>query len=106
MKFEIGDVRGLKVVCTEDCWDNHILDEHPIMNNSDAIDHVIDAIQNPLLCIFQDRDFPERHIYYRRNQSGLRYTKAVVDFSNPQLGEVITAFYTDSMKTGEKIIWP
>ena len=106
MKFDIKDVRGIRVLCTEDCWDNHILDEHPIMADADACDHVIEAIQNPLLFIYQDRDYPERHIYYKKNQFRPRYTKAVVDFSNPDMGELITAFYTDSMKSGEVIIWP
>ena len=106
--FQINDIRGRKVVCTEECWYSHILDEHQDMEGFE--EEVKEAIQNPypLPCVYQDRDYPSRHIYYRlfRTKKYSYYIKAIVDFSEPDEGELITAFKTDSPKTGELMIWP
>lgn len=59
---------------------------------------------NPLI-IYQDRDFPNRHIYYSIWASRPRYIKVVVEFVDNQNGEVITAFMSDNPKAGEHILW-
>jgi len=102
--FDVVDPRGFKVICTEECWNDHILDEHPIMVGLEK--EVEETIRKPQLFIYQDRDYPERHIYYGKSSTGVRYTKVIVEFQNPNSGEVITAFLTDSGKTGEALIWP
>lgn len=71
MKFDIKDVRGIRVLCTKECWDNHILDEHPIMADADACDHVIEAIQLPLLFIYQDRTIQNATFTIRKINLGL-----------------------------------
>jgi len=102
--FDVVDPRGFRVICTEECWNDHILDEHPIMVGLEK--EVEQTIRKPYLFIYQDRDFPERQLYYGRNSTGPRYTKVVVEFHGPDSGEVITAFLTDSGKLGEVPIWP
>jgi hypothetical protein len=103
--FEAIDPRGFRVLCLQTCWFNHILDEHFEMTDEEA--DVISAIQDPNPpFIFQDVGFPKRHVYYRRLKSTDYLIKVIVDFSNADYGEIITAFKTDSGKKGEKILWP
>lgn len=87
--------------CTEETWDNHVLSNHPIMYGQE--EDVRAAIQGPSIGIFRDAQFEDREVYYRRK--GTRYTKVVVRFDG-NVGTVITAFETDSAKSGEKLIWP
>jgi len=102
--FEVIDPRGITVHCTEDAWQSHILDEHPEMHGE--IGRVKRAIEKPYLFIYQDRDYPDRNIYYLPDKSRQYYIKVVVKFFNNEYGEVITAFKADSPKSGEYIIWP
>lgn len=70
-------------------------------------DRVKAAISNPTLnLIFQDSQLPSRNIYYRKQPGVDYYLKVVVDFSQGDVGRVLTAFPTDSRKPGEKWIWP
>jgi len=54
--FKVIDPRGFEVECTTECWLNHVLVEHPEMADEEV--RVINAIKNPTLYIYQDRDFP------------------------------------------------
>lgn len=100
--FETTDPRGFKVFCTEDCWNSHILVARPFMKGWEQV--VREAIEQPSIGIFRDVQHPDRHIFYRIQQGNTRYIKAVVKF-NDNSGTVITAFPTDSCKSGEKLIW-
>lgn len=103
--FEAEDLRGKKIICTEDCWNNHILRNRPFMNGWE--DDVKEAIQDPTLgCIYQDAEREDRCIYYRLNRRNNSYIKVVVNFDSNGLGNVITAFPTSAPKSGEKLIWP
>jgi hypothetical protein len=104
MLFEVKDPRGYKVSCSERCWHSHILDEHPEMDNE--VERVKEAICNPTLFIYQDKDFIDRQIYYLLDISKRYYIKVTVRFDENNNGQVITAFKTDSPKPGEKMIWP
>lgn len=93
------------MICTEECWFYHILSEHPDMEGSE--DKVREAIESPYPpFIYRDKDNPDRHVYYRLDDSRSFYWKAVVDFSKENYGELVTAFTPDSGKTGEIMIWP
>jgi len=105
--FETTDPRGKRVVCTEETWIFHVLDEHPQMEDSE--EDVKKTIEEPTYSmIYQDKDYPERHIYYQK-QIGLGtypyYIKAVVEFLSDEYGELVTSFVTDSPKDGEILIW-
>jgi hypothetical protein len=101
--FEVNDPRGYTVVCSEEIWNSHILANRPFMKGWE--DDVKSAIENPTFGIYQDANHQERHIYYRLHAGRQRYIKVVVKFDADNFGDVITAFPTDSMKAGEKLIW-
>lgn len=101
--FEVSDPRGRKVVCTEDCWNEHILFNRPWMIGWE--DEIQKAIEAPYMGIFQDNDFENREIYYGLSKGKERYIKIVVEFQEGNYGEVVTAFPTDSPKSGERLIW-
>lgn len=101
--FDVTDPRGYRVICSEATWQSHILANRPFMQGWE--DEVQAAVENPTFGIYQDASHPERHIYYRLNTKKPRYIKVVVHFDDEHSGNVITAFPTDSMKAGEKLIW-
>jgi len=99
--FEVTDPKGMVVVCTKDCWHNHILPRHGSM--SEKIETIKLTITNPAYGVYRDAHFSDRRVYYYRNPSHPRYMKVVVR-EYPHRSEVITAFETDSMKAGEKLL--
>ncbi len=101
--IEARDPRGWTVFCTEAQWERHVLAARSWMAGWE--DDVKTAIEKPVLPIFQDADFEDRHIYYGPNHRGKdRYMKVVVVVKEEGLAEVITAFPTDSAKSGEKML--
>jgi hypothetical protein len=104
IRFAIVDPRGRTIICTEDTWRWHILDFHPNMEPHEA--DVKLAIESPQWGIFADVDEENRHIYYLTFPRQPYYLKVVVEFDENDNGEVITAFRSDTLKTGEKLIWP
>lgn len=81
----------------------HVLDSHPEMEDAEV--EVKQVIENPSYSmIYQDRDYPERNIYYRKQNKNY-FIKAVVEFMRDDHGELITAFMTDSPKSGEALLW-
>lgn len=102
--FETTDPRSQQVICTENTWNNHILRNRPWMVGWE--EDIRRTIEEPSIGIYQDADFEDRNIYYRLHKGKDRYIKVVVAFDENGLGEVITAFSTDTPKSGEKLIWP
>ena len=102
--FEVSDPRGHKIICTEDCWNEHILFNRPWMIGWE--NEVQKAIESPHMGIFQDNAYKNREIYYGLSAGKERYIKVVVESKDQNYGEVITAFPTDSPKSGERMIWP
>lgn len=101
--FEATDPRGRKVVCTKRCWYEHILANRAWMVGWE--DEIITTIENPTYGIFRDANFVDRHVYYRRLPKKPRYIKVIVGVSERLEDTVITAYTTDSMKSGEEWIW-
>jgi hypothetical protein len=101
--FEVTDPQGRTIVCTLETWNGHILENHPDMKGYE--NEVGRAIEAPSLGIYRDSVFENRHIYYNRFKRKPRYIKVVVEFGE-EVGKVITAFFTDATKSGEKMIWP
>lgn len=99
--FEVTDPKGMVIVCTKDCWHNHILSRHESLTAQ--IETVKLTITNPTYGVYRDANFSDRRIYYYRNPSYPRYMKVVVR-EDPDRSEVITAYETDSMKPGEKLL--
>jgi hypothetical protein len=90
------------VICSEETWHWHVLGGHPEMEG--LVEEVKSAITDPLRSmVFQDRDYPARNIYYKRHTKFI-YIKVVVEFTNLD-NALITAYLTDSLKPGEKLLW-
>lgn len=102
--FETIDPRGRTVICTKRCWYEHILASRAWMENWEQ--RIIAVIKAPTYGIFQDPDFEDRHVYYKRQTKKGRLLKVVVKVSDTEPDQVITAFPTDSTKEGEVWIWP
>ncbi len=103
--FEVKDPRGRKVICTEDCFHYHILTNHPNMLEQE--EEIQLTLTDPTFgFIYADAKRPERNVYYRLNAKKTLYTKVVVEFDEHEVGKVITAFRTDTPKSGEALIWP
>jgi hypothetical protein len=100
--FEVVDPRGYKVVCDDDRWKWHVVDRHRNMEGEEEAVQL--TIEKPSLPLFQDKDYPNRVVYYRlTNRKTPRYMKVVVEF-NEQSGELVTALFVDKPKPGEKMI--
>jgi hypothetical protein len=102
--FTATDPRGRRVICTEECWVWHILDYHPALAGLE--EEVIATIEHPDIGIFRDADYENRDVYYRRRKGRAYFIKVFVEFEEEEHGRVVTAFLTDSTKSGERWIWP
>jgi hypothetical protein len=101
--FEVVDVRGYVVTCTEETWCDKILGARPKMRGWE--DLIKEAIRKPSY-ICSDRLYKNRQVYYMlHDYKGNKYIKVVVKFNSKNIGRVISAYSTDSGKAGEKIIW-
>jgi hypothetical protein len=104
-RIQTTDPRGQTVVCTHLRWVNHILAEHANMRGRES--EVQRAIEQPVPVIYQDAQFSNRQVYYGHTTARVQYVKVVVEFEDDdEPGQVITAFVTDSGKSGEKPLWP
>ncbi len=101
-KIDVTDPRGKSISCSEECWNIHIVGARPWMYEWE--DRVKQSLISPDL-IFQDVDFPDRHCYYYLEPKKKKYMKVVVQFESDKMGKVITAFPSDSIKNGEKLLW-
>jgi len=100
--FEVTDPRGKIVVCSQYQWDTHISNFHGVedLQRSD----LIETIQNPAE-IYRDAFFLDRECYYRFSKRHQAYIKITVELHKTR-NTVITAYKVDSVKKGEKIVWP
>jgi len=105
--FEVVDPRGIQVYCTVDQWNDHIA----ISRNEDGLnidnnwkDLVIRTIENPVI-LAQDKDFSDRNVYYYHPGSSAYYIKVVIKIRR-NIGRVVTAFETNNVKSGERLLWP
>ena len=102
IKFEIADPRERDVICTHDCWNSHIIVNHPEMTRAER--EIKKAISDPFM-IAQSAKEKQREVYYRRRTRGKRYTRVIVDFNNPTQGFVCSAHRSDGGREKETIIW-
>jgi hypothetical protein len=104
-----SDCHDNPVYLTEACWFDHILVEHPEMDNEE--ESVQLTLRDP---DFRTRNpaFPNREIFYRTCQLRLvpdAIVKVVVAFEPSELGfargTLITAFPATSIRQGEDLLW-
>lgn len=105
MIFVANDPRGYEVHLTNDCWDNHILVQHPIMKG--RLSEVKNAIIKPDF-IYQSKYKTSSHLYFSKasSPSGIEYVLVVVTVrQRTRKGYVQTAFIVDSLSKGGKLLW-
>lgn len=107
--FSIEDRDGSSVRCTHDSWANHIVDEHPELENQQSAVSI--TVQEPIY-IYQSGRYPERRLFYRpfvlpapfRNS----YVLVVIAYrgsGDRRRGEVVSAYATANIKEGDILIW-
>jgi hypothetical protein len=96
--FETNDPLGRQIRLTEDCYEFHILVEHPDMAD---VDEIARAVRTPDYITQDAIDFT-RLVYYRtyRRQPQRWMIKVVVEHN-----EVVTAYRVQRLKRGEPILW-
>jgi hypothetical protein len=97
--FSTTDPLGRTIRLTKQCYQGHILVEHPELNEPDEIERCVRLAEQ----IRQDAIEPKRTVYYRtyRRQPQRWLVKVVVD----EQGEVVTAYRVTRMKQEEVILW-
>lgn len=100
------DPRGRAVRLYAADWDDHVVYFHPVMRRRQA--WVQAAIEHPD-AIYRDAIHWDRECYYRGGLLVRRpalFVKVVVEYSSGTSGRVVTAYPTDSFKSGEVQLWP
>ena len=105
------DVWGQDVRLTKNCWEMHILTNHPELRGCDQL--LATVLSDPNQVNQDVNDLDVKNFYrafilpppYDRT-----YVKICVKYrdrvSGPPTGEVITAYSTQDLKGGEKQLWP
>lgn len=92
IKFAAKSPLGYTVECTEDRWENHVLQGHSMMAGNEQA--VIDAIENPIVVYPSKSHREERHVYFGDSKNASYsspYTKVIVG-KNDDGARTITAF--------------
>ena len=106
------DPFGVRVVCHDTTWSEHIVADHPEMAGNEA--WVQQTVEDPL-AIYQSEQHPRRRIFhrpYRFNPPlGNAFLRVVVEYRRRGLerrlsGTLVTAFAATGPKQGETLIWP
>ncbi len=109
--LECRDRDGTRIVCSRSTWEKHIIAEHPEMRDGEQ--SVVQTVEAPQL-IYQDRNHPDRRIFYRRSVLAVPYDRSylrvVVDYRKMRLrksytGYVLTAFPVENTRKGDTLIW-
>lgn len=103
--FEVNDKNGIKVYCTKEQWDSHIVLNHSIMSSN--VDAVVETIREPdLVMTSHDTNPPldERRIYTKESTVAtyhpkVKYTHVVISICGGS-AEVITAYPNNTKKSG------
>ena len=105
MAFEAVDPRQRRITCRDGDWAQHVVAHHPETAGWQC--HAQQTIEDPDT-ILQDRDFPDRQIYYRIGMLPGKYArfdlKVVVKFEGPN-GVLLTAYPVKKWKQEGDIVW-
>jgi hypothetical protein len=108
--FDCKDKDGIRIVCTEDNWVNHIVAEHPELNGCEVL--VKKTIGQPHR-VYQDSRHPNRKILYKPfilpKPFNTQWLRVAIEYRKPMLGDirgyVVTAFACTGVRQGDIIIW-
>jgi hypothetical protein len=109
-EIKCQDKDGVNITCSDDCWENHIVAEHPEMEGWDA--YVKVTIEKPYQ-IYQDGRHPKRKAFYNPfilpKPFHQQYLRVVVEYKKRRFasvrGYVITAFPCQGIRKGDILIW-
>jgi hypothetical protein len=104
------DKDGIRVVCDEGTWYNHILAEHPEIKECEAI--VKAAINTPYE-IYQDNLVLNKKVIYKPfvlpKPFNTYYLRIVIEYEKSRFrgmrGYIRTAFACSNKKKGDILIW-
>lgn len=104
------DKDNFVIVCPEDCWENHIVAEHPEMEGWEA--YVKTTIEEPYQ-VYQDGRHPNRKNFYKPfilpKPFHTQYLRVVVEYRKRRFrgirGYVITSFPCRGIGQGDILIW-
>ena len=104
------DKDGIPVICSKECWEDHILDGHPEMEGCET--HVKATIENPYQ-IYQDAFDIKVKVIYKPfilpKPFNQQYLRVAIKYSRKKFkrprGYVLTAFPCINIKKGDILIW-
>jgi hypothetical protein len=110
MVFQCRDKDGISVVCSRECWENHIIAEHPEMNGCET--YVKAAIENPYQ-VYQDSKNINKKIIYKPfilpRPFNQQYLRVVIEYKAKRFramrGYILSAFPCINIKKGDILIW-
>lgn len=109
-QLECQDRDGIRVICTESNWENHVVSEHPELRGCEL--HVKTTIETPHR-IYQDSRHPNRRNLYKPfilpKPFHTQWLRVVIEYKKPLFGdirgEVVTAFACTGVRQGDILIW-
>ena len=104
------DKDNVIISCSSDCWENHVVAEHPEMEGWEA--YVKTTIEKPYR-IYQDGRHPDRKAFYNPfilpKPFHTQYLRVVIKYKKRKFGGVrgyvITAFPCQGTRKGDILIW-
>lgn len=106
MIFKLTDPFGAEVVLTEECWENHILVEHPIMKQ--FLYELKEAVVSPDF-IFKSKISRKTFLYFKKfikeNLGTFYLMIAAEKKSKKRKGYIKTSFPVYNLSRGGELIW-
>lgn len=102
------DYEGNLVVCSNQQWFGHIVNNHGVMKNNKIV--VENTVKNPDF-VHESQDYENRKVFFKTTSSatyGDKFqTKVIIEYNERSSGEIVTAFPTKSVKGGiVNVIYP
>jgi len=110
MIFHCHDREGVLITCSVQCWENHILTEHPEMKGYEA--HVKTTIEDPYQ-IYQDSKHINQKVIYKPfilpKPYQQQYLRVALEYKMKKFrglrGYVLSAYPSINIKKGDILIW-
>ena len=110
MKLQCRDKDGILITCSAQCWDGHIVANHPEMEGFEA--YVKAAIERPYQ-IYQDSVNIRNKVIYKPfilpHPYHTQFLRVAIEYKNKAFrgsrGYVLSAFPCVNIKKGDILIW-
>lgn len=101
--FTATDPRGISVTLTKQCWESHVLMNHPEMYR---LEHEVrTTVESPdMIC--ESKHSRSSHLYFRRVEREGGHLFVCVDVrESTRRGFVQTSFFVDNCEKGGRVLW-